>query len=102
MPSTCSPGDGEDHRQLALSLRKANLARLLSRHVDGIFLADYEQSEIGHDLFHAACRMGLEGIVPKHRGRAYRGGRCRHLLKVKNRAHPAYSRVADLHWVARR
>jgi ATP-dependent DNA ligase len=38
-------GDGEDHR-LPLSLRKANLARLLSRQVAGIFLTDYEQGEI--------------------------------------------------------
>jgi hypothetical protein len=36
-------GDGKDHRRLALSLRKSNLARLLSRQVAGIFLADYEQ-----------------------------------------------------------
>jgi hypothetical protein len=37
--------------------------------VVGIFMADYEQGDIGHDLFHAACRMGLEGIVSKYRGR---------------------------------
>jgi ATP-dependent DNA ligase len=65
-------------------------------------MADYEQGDIGHDLFNAACRMGLEGIVSKHRGRAYRGGRCNHWVKVKNRAHPAYSRLADLNWAARR
>ncbi|HEY2531565.1 MAG TPA: hypothetical protein VGJ20_27135 [Xanthobacteraceae bacterium] len=41
-------------------------------------VADYEQGEIGHDLFLAACTMGLEGIVSKHRGRAYRGGKCNH------------------------
>jgi ATP-dependent DNA ligase len=70
---------------------------VLSRQVAGIFLTDYEQGEIGHDLFHAACRMSLEGIVSKHRGRAYRGGRCRHWLKVKNRAHLACNRVRDLH-----
>jgi ATP-dependent DNA ligase len=94
--------DGEDHRRLALSMRKANLAHLLSRQVAGIFLADYEQGAIGDDLFRAACRMGLEGIVSKHRGRAYRSGRCNHWVKVKKRAHPAYNRVADLHRVARR
>jgi ATP-dependent DNA ligase len=89
-------GDGEDHRKLTLSLRKANLDRLLSRHVDGIFMAHWEQGEIGPDLFRAACRMGLEGIVSKHRGRAYCGGKCKHWLKVKNRAHPANRRVRDL------
>jgi ATP-dependent DNA ligase len=30
--------------------------------------------------------MGLEGIVSKHRLRAYRGGKCNHRVKVKNRA----------------
>ena len=39
--------DGEDLRKLPLSMRKANLARLLARRVDGIFLSDFEQGEIG-------------------------------------------------------
>ncbi len=39
--------DGEDIRRLPLSMRKANLARLLARRVDGIFLSDFEQGEIG-------------------------------------------------------
>jgi bifunctional non-homologous end joining protein LigD len=39
--------------------------------------------------------MGLEGLVSKHRERAYRPGRCDYLIKVKNRRHPAYSRVQD-------
>ncbi|HEY2532536.1 MAG TPA: hypothetical protein VGJ20_32155 [Xanthobacteraceae bacterium] len=60
-------------------------------------MADYEQGEICHELFYAACRMGLEGIISKHRGRAYYGGKCRHWVKVKNCAHPAYSRVTHLH-----
>ena len=57
--------DGEDLRKLPLSMRKANLARLLARRVDGIFLSEYEQGEIGPDLFRHACLMGLEGIVSK-------------------------------------
>ena len=52
-------GDGEDHRQLTLSLRKADLDRLLSHQVDGIFMAHFKQGEIGPDLFRAPCRMGL-------------------------------------------
>jgi hypothetical protein len=59
-------GDGEDHHRLPLSLREANLDRPLSRQVGGIFMADYEERDIGHDLFRAACRMGLESIVSKH------------------------------------
>jgi hypothetical protein len=50
-------GDGEDHGRLPLSLHRANLARLLSRRGDGIFIAKHERGHIGHDLFRAACRM---------------------------------------------
>jgi bifunctional non-homologous end joining protein LigD len=39
--------------------------------------------------------MKLEGLVSKRRDRAYRVGRCDHWIKVKNRQHPAYSRVMD-------
>jgi ATP-dependent DNA ligase len=34
-------------------------------------------------------------MVSKHRESAYRGGRFRHWVKIKNRAHPAFSRVQD-------
>jgi bifunctional non-homologous end joining protein LigD len=87
--------DGDDLRNLPLSMRKANLAPLLARRPDGIFQGDFEQGEIGPDLFHAACRMGLEGLVSKHRDRPYRGGRQKHWIKVKNRSHPAMERVLD-------
>ena len=87
--------DGEDVRKLPLSMRKANLARLLARRVDGIFLSDFEQGEIGPDLFRHACLMGLEGMVSKHRDRPYRAGRSPNWIKVKNRQHPAFARVQD-------
>jgi ATP-dependent DNA ligase len=87
--------DGEDLRKLPLSMRKTNLARLLARRVDGIHLADFEQGEIGPDLFRHACLMGLEGLVSKHRDSLYRAGRFRHWIKVKNRQHPAFARVRD-------
>ena len=35
----------------------------------GIFVNPFERGEIGPDLFRAACRMGLEGLVSKHRDR---------------------------------
>ena len=88
-------GDGEDLRKLPLTMRKTNLARLLARRVDGIFLSDFEQGEIGPDLFRHACLMGLEGLVSKHRESLYRGGRSPRWVKVKNRQHPAFSRVMD-------
>ena len=80
-------GDGDDMRLLPLSMRKANLARLLARRSEGIFIAPFEQGEIGPDLFRAACRMGLEGLVSKRRDRPYRGGRSKDWIKVKNRKH---------------
>jgi bifunctional non-homologous end joining protein LigD len=43
--------DGDDLRKLPLTMRKANLVRLLARRPDGIFLSDFEQGEIGPDLF---------------------------------------------------
>jgi bifunctional non-homologous end joining protein LigD len=43
--------EGEDLRKLPLHLRKNNLARLLARRLEGIFLSDYERGEIGPDLF---------------------------------------------------
>jgi bifunctional non-homologous end joining protein LigD len=88
-------GDGEDLRALPLGLRKTNLARLLARRSDGIFVAPYEQGETSPDLFQAACNMGLEGLVSKRRDRDYRGGRSPHWIKVKNWNHPAMKRVMD-------
>jgi bifunctional non-homologous end joining protein LigD len=49
-------------------MRKANLAQLLARRPDGITVAPFERDEIGRDLFRAACRIGHEGLVSKHRG----------------------------------
>ena len=62
---------------------KASLSRLLARRVDRIFLSDFEQGEIGPDLFRHACLMGLEGMVSKHRESLYRGGRFRHWVRSK-------------------
>jgi bifunctional non-homologous end joining protein LigD len=76
-------------------LRKASLSRLLARRVDGIFLSDFEQGEIGPDLYRHACLMGLEGLVSKHRDRPYRAGRSPHWIKVKNPGSPAMNRAKD-------
>jgi bifunctional non-homologous end joining protein LigD len=55
--------EGDDLRQLPLSMRKTNLARLLARRPEGIFVALFEQGEIGPDLFRKACELKLEGLV---------------------------------------
>jgi ATP-dependent DNA ligase len=87
--------DGEDLRKLPLSMRKANLARLLGRRPDGIFVSPFEQGEIGPDLFRKACEFGLEGLVSKHRDRPYQPGKSKHWIKVKNRNHHAFERVRE-------
>ena len=81
--------DGEDLRQLPLSMRKTNLARLLARRPEGIFVAPFEQGEIGPDLFRKACEFKLEGLVSKHRGRAYRTGRSPNWVTPITRRRPA-------------
>jgi bifunctional non-homologous end joining protein LigD len=63
-------GEGDDMRPLPLSIRKANLAR-----PPAAPMASSSRLEIGPDLFRAACGMGLEGLVSKHRDRPYRAGR---------------------------
>jgi ATP-dependent DNA ligase len=80
---------------LPLHLRKKNLARLLARRPDGIFVSQFEQGEIGPDLFRKACEFGLEGLVSKRRDRTYRSGRSPDRIKVKNRSHPAMERVKE-------
>ena len=89
--------DGEDLRRLPLSMRKANLARLLRGRPEGIFISDFEQGEIGPDLFRKACEFGLEGLVSKRRDRAYRAGTSPNWIKVKNPKHPAMTRVNKTH-----
>lgn len=92
-------GDGEDHRRLALLLRKANLARLLSRPVKGISIAEYEQGDIGPGLVPRCLQHGLEGIVSKRLECAYGAGQCRHWLKVKEpSASGVQQRQRRHHW----
>jgi bifunctional non-homologous end joining protein LigD len=87
--------DGDDLRKLPLHLRKTDLARLLARRPEGIFLSEYAQGEIGPDLFRQACKFGLEGLVSKRHDRPYRAGRSPDWVKVKNRSHPAMERVKE-------
>lgn len=70
-------------------MRKANLQRLLAEQPDGIFVSDFEQGEIGPDLFRKACQFGLERMVSKRADRPCRGGRS------KDWTHHAFERVKD-------
>src|SRR4051812_27717328 len=72
---------GHDLRKLPLSMRKTKLERLLARRPEGIFVSPFERGEIGPDLFQAACRFGLEGLVSKRMDGSYRGGRSKDWVK---------------------
>jgi hypothetical protein len=80
--------EGDDLRKLPLHLRKNNLARLLARRPQGISISEFEQGEIGPDLFRKACEFGLEGIVSKHRDRAP-------APPALGEKHPAMNRIKD-------
>jgi ATP-dependent DNA ligase len=60
-----------------------------------MLVAPFEAGEIGTELFGAAARMSLEGLLSKRRDRRYSAGRSTDWIKVKNRTHPAMSRVMD-------
>jgi len=60
-----------------------------------MFVAPFERGEIGPDLFEAACRLGLEGLVSKRRDSRYRAGRSKDWVKLKNRRHHAFERVKE-------
>jgi bifunctional non-homologous end joining protein LigD len=64
------------------------------------FLSPFEQGEIGPELFQAACRMGLEGLVSKRRDRPYLACRSPHWRKIKNPQSPATRRIEEgtLNW----
>ena len=93
--------DGEDPR-LPLSMRKANLARLLARRTEGVFIAPFEQGGIGPDLFRHACLMGLEGLVSKHRDRPLSHWPVVTLDQGQELGEHAFSRVQDQFRVSRR
>jgi ATP-dependent DNA ligase len=52
----------------------------------------------GATIFLHACKMGLEGIVSKHRSSRYVSGRSRHWIKMKNPNAPAVKREAEEEW----
>ena len=55
----------------------------------------------GPTIFAHACKMGLEGIVSKRKGSAYRFGRSPDWLKMKNANAPAVKREAEEEWSKR-
>jgi hypothetical protein len=54
--------EGNDLRKLPLSMRKANLARLLARRPGGHLRFRIRTGEIGVDLFRKTCEFDLAGL----------------------------------------
>jgi bifunctional non-homologous end joining protein LigD len=65
-------------------MQKTSLDHLLARRPNGIFVAPFEQGEIGPDLFRAACRMGLERLVSQRRDRPYRARGSKYWINIKS------------------
>ena len=65
---------------------------LLNRRDDGLQFVEHLEGD-GAEIFEHVCRLGLEGIVSKRAGSAYKAGRSKMWLKSKNRNHPALIRV---------
>lgn len=75
-----------DLTRARLDARKALLASLLSASKAGATPLAYSTHIVGHgaEVFAAAKRQGLEGIVSKRAGSGYTGSRSRDWLKIKH------------------
>jgi bifunctional non-homologous end joining protein LigD len=89
--------DGEDLRRQPIEIRKAGLVQLLRSPHPGIAVNEHYVGN-GDIVYQQACKLGCEGIVSKRLGSAYRSGRSKHWLKVKNPAAPAVRREAEEDW----
>jgi bifunctional non-homologous end joining protein LigD len=75
--------DGWDLTGAGVEARKAVLRPIVEgANADRIRYSDHVRGR-GPEFHSRACRMGVEGIISKHVGRAYRPGRGRSWLKVK-------------------
>jgi bifunctional non-homologous end joining protein LigD len=86
--------DGEDWRPRPLAERKAKLSKLIAKAPPGIRYGEHLEGD-GATIFAHACKLGLEGIVSKHREHPYRSGRSKAWLKVKNPAAPGVLRFKN-------
>jgi bifunctional non-homologous end joining protein LigD len=88
---------GDDLRREPLEVRKATLKSVLAKAGSGLRLNEHIEAD-GPTVFAHACKMGLEGIVSKHKTSTYRSGRSPDWLKSKNPAAPAVKREAEEEW----
>ena len=76
--------DSDGLRLDPLEVRKSTLATVLAMADPGLLLNEHMEGEDGQLVFKEACKLGLEGIVLKHRDSRYHSGRSRHWIKSKN------------------
>jgi bifunctional non-homologous end joining protein LigD len=88
---------GDDLRREPLEVRKATLKSVLTKAGPGLRLNEHIEAD-GPTVFAHACKMGLEGIVSKHKASTYRSGRSPDWLKCKNPACEALKREAEEDW----
>jgi len=93
--------DGDDLRRERLEVRKATLASVLRKAAPGVRLNEHVEAD-GPTVFAHVCKMGLEGIVSKHKLSRYISGRSPDWLKSKNPASEAVRREAEEDWDKRR
>jgi ATP-dependent DNA ligase len=86
--------DGEDWRPRPLEERKARLEKLITKAPDGLRYSEHIEGD-GAAIFAHACKLGLEGIVSKHREHPYRSRPSRAWLKIKNPDAPGVLRFKD-------
>jgi bifunctional non-homologous end joining protein LigD len=89
--------NGDDLRRDPLEVRKATLASIVAKAGPGIRFNEHIEGD-GATVFGHACKLGLEGIVSKHKDSAYRSGRSPDWLKMKNAAAPAVKREEEEDW----
>jgi bifunctional non-homologous end joining protein LigD len=104
MPELVAESSAKETRKTATTCdlipfegRKATLEMILSKAGSGIWFNEHIEGD-GPTVFAHACKLGLEGIVSKRRDSAYRSGRSRDWLKMKNPACAAVTREAEEDW----
>jgi bifunctional non-homologous end joining protein LigD len=85
---------GDDIRRQPLIERKGTLRWVLRNSRGGVQYVEHTEGD-GKEMFAAACKLGLEGIVSKRLGSVYKSGPSKTWVKVENPKSPAATRATD-------
>jgi len=75
--------DGQDWRPAPLTERRARLAELLATDHSPMLRLSEPLPPDPHSLLASACQLGMEGVIGKRAGAAYRSGRSSDWIKLK-------------------